>query len=207
MESLDLSRKLELTIMVATLTYALMFTYLFRYFFLKRGKKQIERRQEFFGALIQGLKTDSVATVDDVVNIYKGVIGLGAEDLDYRYGLSKSLRELLVEVISKRIDESLGDEKIREWKVKITEFIQRIETISPYADLPATERNLLSDISLFIEKNDLESVKRKTIELAGMIQARNDDLNKIRSINKWAIPLAVIGLVLTFLFGILALLK
>ena len=141
------------------------------------------------------------------MNIYKGVAGLSSENLSYRYGLSKQLREFLVDIISKNkelIDSSLGDDVIRDWKQKISEFIEKNETTSPYADLPAAERNILSDISTFLEMNDPESVKRKTLELAGMIQARNDDLNGIRNINKWAVPLSAIGLILTIIFGVLA---
>ena len=173
---------------------------------LKR-KRRNERKGKFSKALIEGLKTGSIATMDDVVNIYKGVAGLSSENLSYRYGLSKQLREFLVDIVSKNkelIDSSLGDDVIRDWKQKISEFIEKNETTSPYADLPAAERNILSDISTFLEMNDPESVKRKTLELAGMIQARNDDLNGIRNINKWAVPLSAIGLILTIIFGVLA---
>jgi hypothetical protein len=171
---------------------------------LKR-KKRIKRKEKFSKALAEGLKTSSIATIDDVVNIYKGVAGLSSEDLSYRYGLSKQLREFLVNLISNKeiVDSSFDDNVIRDWKQKISEFIQKNEATSPYADLPAAERNILSDISTFLEMNDPESVKRKTSELSGMIQARNDDLNKIRNINKWAVPLSIIGLILTIIFGTL----
>ena len=141
------------------------------------------------------------------MNIYKGVAGLSSEDLSYRYGLSKQLREFLVAIVSKNkkfIDSSLDDGVIRDWKQKISEFIKKNETTSPYADLPAAERNVLSDITTFLEMNDPDSVKRKTLELAGMIQARNDNLNRIQNINRWAVPLSVIGLILTIAFGVLA---
>ena len=173
---------------------------------LKR-KRRKERKEKFSKALIEGLKTGSVETIDDVVNIYKGVAGLSSENLSYRYSLSKQLREFLVDIVSKNkkyIDSTLGDDVIRDWKQKISEFIKENETTSPYADLPSAERNVLSDISTFLEMNDPESVKRKTLELASMIQARNDDLNRIRDINKWTVPLSTIGLILTIVFGILA---
>lgn len=113
----------------------------------------------------------------------------------------------MYEIISKNkllIESELDDETIIKWKVKISKFIEKNEEFSPYADIPAAERNVLSDISVFIEKKDTESIKRKIGELAGMIQARQDDMNKIRNINNWTIPLSVIGLVLTVIFGILA---
>ncbi len=193
-------------IALVAVAYTLYFSAI--YFFIKlRIKKRVEKKEKFSKALVGGLKTGSITSIDDVVNIYKGVAGLGSEDLDYRYGLSKQLREFLVEIISKRIDDSLGDEVIREWKQKMSEFIKKNEEISPYADLPAAERNILNDISTFLGMNDSDSVKRKTLELAGMIQARNDDLNRIRNINKWAVPLSIIGMILTIVSTLVAIFK
>ena len=85
------------------------------------------------------------------------------------------------------------------------QIVQYLAETSPCTDLPDAERNILSDISTFLEKNDVDSVKRKTLELAGMIQARNDDLNKIRNVNRWTVPLSAVGLILTIIFGFLAL--
>ena len=81
------------------------------------------------------------------------------------------------------------------------------EAMSPFADLPSAERNILSDITIFLDKNERESVKRKILELAGTIQARDSDLEKVKNINKWTIPLTIIGFILTVIFGTLALVK
>ena len=99
----------------------------------------------------------------------------------------------------------MKDETIRDWKQKITNFISQNEVSAPFADLPSAERNVLNDISTFLENNDKESVKRKTSELAGMIQARHSDLASIRSVNRWTVPLSVIGMILTVVLGIVAL--
>ena len=187
--------------------------YFFAYYYLveRKRKRRVERKNTFFRALVRGLETDSITTIDDIVNIYKGVAGLSSEDLSYRYGLSKQLREFLVDLVSRNsnvtglFSDPKNDEVIRNWKQKISEFIQKNDATSPYADLPSAERNILSDISIFLEKNDAKSVKRKILELAGMIQARNDVLDKIRNINKWTVPLSIIGLIFTIIFGILAL--
>lgn len=184
------------------------YLYLYVVFINLQRKRKAKRKNAFFKVMKEGLKTGSITTIDDVVNIYKGVAGLSSEDLSYRYNLSKVLREFLVDLLSKNksvINSDLEDNIIRDWKEKLSDFIQKNEAISPYADLPAAERNILSDISSFLKKEDTESVKRKTLELAGMIQARNDDLNRIRNINRWAVPLSAIGLILTIIFGFLAL--
>lgn len=177
-------------------------------FIIRQRDKRAEKKNTFFRALTEGLKTGSIVTIDDVVNVYKGVFGLSSENSSYRYSLSKLLREFLVDVISKKQNVTGGpieDKIIMEWKKKLSEFIQQNEENSPYAELPIAERNALNDISMFIEKQEAEPAKRKILELAGMIQARNDDLNKIRSTNKWSVPLSIVGIIFTVIFGILAL--
>ena len=113
----------------------------------------------------------------------------------------------MVALISKEIDKSIEDKMLIEWKEKISSFIQKIEEVSPYSDLPDIERSILTDISTYLENNDKDAVERKLSELASIIQARNDDLNKIRSTNKWAVPLAVVGMILTVVFGLLSILQ
>lgn len=201
----DYIRLLIFILMIVT--YISLYFTAFHFLVRIKRNRRIERKEKFSKVLVEGLKTGAIETINDVVNVYKGVVGLSSEDLSYQYGLSNQLREFLVDLISKDkklIDSSLEDDVIRDWKQKISEFIQKNEAISPYADLPAAERNILVDISTFLEKNDTESVKRKTLELAGMIQARNDDLDKIRAINKWSVPLSIFGLILTIIFGVLA---
>lgn len=173
----------------------------------ERGRTAENKSKKFYQSLLEGLKTGSITTIEDLINIYKGISELSSEDLSYRYGLSRRLRKFLVDLISKNIDKKIDDETLIKWKQQISEFIRINEEISPYADLPSVERNLLNDVSAFIERNDTESTKRKLLELAGMIQARTDDLNKIRSINKYSVPLSIIGIILSIIFGLIVTFK
>ena len=148
--------------------------------------------------------------MDDVVNIYKGIFGLTSENLYYRYGLNRRLREFLVSLIAKDIvlkSKNVSPENILKWKGMITGYIKIIEEKSPFDGLPNEERSILSDISAFLETEDKNSIKRKMSELASLIQARCDDLAKIGGINKWAVPLAIMGIILTILFGAIAIFK
>lgn len=190
-------------------------TFLYTYFVLVRlikGKeeesKKIEsERNKFFKAFLEGLKAGAISTVDDVDNIYKGVRGSSSEDLSYRYNLSKWLKEFLVKLISKEMDESIDNNVLVEWNKKISDFIHKIEEASPYSGLPEIERNILTDMSSYLKNDNKDGIERKISEVAGILQARNDDLNKIRNTNKWAVPLAVVGMILTVVFGLLSILK
>ena len=180
-------------------------------------KKLNNKRDKFFYTLKEGLKLGTITTMEDLVNIYKGIIGLSSEDLSYRYGLSRILRDFLVILTSKNEEifgNSIDDDIIRDWKEKVTEFIKQNDTTAPFADLPANERNILNDILIFLENGDTESVKRKNLELARIIQVRSDnyktirnDYERINKINTWTVPVSFFGLIFTIIFGILAYIK
>lgn len=194
---------MALWITVFTVMYSYSVTYLLR----RRREKKKEEKRSFHKTLVAGLKSGAVSSIDDIINVYKGVTGIHVDDVSYRYGLSRQLRKFLVDLVSGDLDPDLDDQAIVQWKEKITEFIKTNEEISPYADLPSAERSVLSDVAAFLEKNDKDSAKRKLAELGGMIQARHDDIQKIQNVNKYSVPLSVIGMILTITFGLLAIFK
>jgi hypothetical protein len=178
------------------------------YFTLQRKQeRKKDEKREFRKTLVAGLKSGAVSDIEDVINLYKGITGIQAEDAGYLHGLGQHLREFLVDLVSGNLDEELDNQAVVEWKNKITSFIKINEETSPYADLPPAERNALNDASAFLQKDDKESVRQKLFELGGMIQARYDDILKLQRINKYVVPLAIIGVVLTVTFGILAILR
>jgi len=143
------------------------------------------------------------ATASDLV-IYKGVYDVGADDVSHRAGLARVLRQYITKVIS---DSSVEAGETKKLKTFATAVLKRIETESPFAELPAAERNLLLDIDRFIRANDRDSASTKLQDLASLIEVRQDAMDRLQSSNKWSVPLAVIGLVLTVLFGIVSLVK
>ncbi len=61
------------------------------------------------------------------------------------------------------------------------------------------------DINQFIQVGDQPSAFRKLENLAGLIEARQDGFERLQNSNKWSVPLAVIGLILTIIFGVFSL--
>ena len=194
---------MAVTIVVFTVMYSYAVTYVLR----RKRERRKEAKRNFHKTLAEGFKSGAIASMDDIVNIYKGVSGISSDDAGYRYGLSRQLREFLVDLVSKDMDKEIEDSVVVDWKDKISSFIKMNEEISPYADLPPAERSVLNDIAAFFEKDDIDSARRKLAELGGMIQARHDDILKIQNVNKYSVPLSVIGMVLTIAFGLVAIFK
>lgn len=203
MSSLSFQWTMAILITVFTVAYSYSVTYLLR----RRREKRKEEKRNFHRTLLAGLKSRAVSDIEDIINLYKGVTGIHADDASYRYDLSRQLREFLVDLVSGDLDNGLDDQAVVEWKNKITDFIKTNEETSPYSDLPPAERNVLNDMSIFLQKDDKESARQKLSELGGMIQARYDDILKLKRVNKYAVPLAAIGMVLTITFGLLAIFR
>jgi hypothetical protein len=167
-------------------------------------------QKKFSKALREELKSGAVASLDDVVNLYGGSIALKPQDLTHRYGLTKHLRQFLVELLAKdehASDTTPDDSAIQQWKEKLSQFIRENETAAPYADLPTPERDIMTDISKYVEDHDSESIRRKSLELSAAIQARNDSLRSAQRTNTWSVPTSIAGLILTIVFGIMAIVQ
>jgi len=197
--TIDFFTYIVIVLAVITLVYTILsFTY-------PRSEKK--ERNFFFDTLLSGLKSGSIKTTDDIINIYKGISILSPEDKKYRLGLNKWLREFLAGLISKSLDDSLEYKEIIDFKNKISKFIKENEKISPYSDLPKIERNIFQDILSYIKNSDVESIKLKLKELSNIIQTRKYESDRSRKINKISVPIAIIGLILTIIFGLLSIFK
>ena len=171
--------------------------------FLLQSRERRKRREfEQHEAISKGLLNGAIESIDDLINVYKGINGLSADDISYRAGLGKFLREYLAKLVS---SDDLGHDQIKELKDKVNSFLKKIDEESPFADLPAAERNLILDVQRFVSVGDNASAFRKLEDLAGLIEVRQDGFEKLQNSNKWSIPLAVIGLVLTVVFGVASL--
>ena len=193
-----------LTYIVVGISVILLGFVIFNLFY---SKSETKEKKLFFNTLLNGLKSGSIKTTDDLINIYKGIAILSPEDKKYRLGLNKWLREFLAGLISKSLDDSLEYKEIIDFKNKISKFIKENEKISPYSDLQKIERNIFQDILSYIKNSDVESIKLKLKELSNIIQTRKYETDRSIKINKFSVPIAIMGLILTIIFGLIAIFK
>lgn len=190
--------------------FAIVFTVVYGFaasMLLKKLKeRRLNRKNVFIETFIKGISEQIIENSEDLLNVYSGITQLSTEDLSNKQGLNKWLREILAKLINGEVGKDLDKNKILTIKQKITEFINTNEITSPFSDLPDTERNILNDINSYNKSNDNESINRKLNELSGVIVTRYEQQKKIENLNKWSIPLAIVGLMLTILFGILSIL-
>ena len=76
-----------------------------------------------------------------------------------------------------------------------------------FADIPEEERRMLIAMRDAIQHDDKESMSFNLNELSSVISTRSRDYEGVLNANRWMRPLAIIGLVASVIFGVLALLK
>lgn len=184
-----------------TVVFTVIYVSFSLYYISRAKKRRLEKNMKLQQAVSTGLTNGQVENVDDLVNIYRGVTNASDDDVSYRAAVSRVLRRLLVSLAT---DPDIRRDKLL-LKNKVKDLLIKIEAETPFADLPTAERNLIIDAKRFIEGNELQAASQKVEDLANLIEARQEAYEKLQSANKWSVPLAFIGLVLTVVFGIASL--
>lgn len=166
-------------------------------------RKKAERFDRFCVTMTRGLETGKIAKLQDCIDISRGISG-PIDDAQLTARVTQWLRQYLVKLISDQVSVSQSF-KSGTAKDQISSFIREIEKSDPYARLPQAERGLVTDISRAIEEDNSVLAQSKAHDLAGLIEARAEHSAKLERSNRWSIPLAVIGLVVSVAFGMASL--
>jgi len=200
----DLLSNREILLSLFTIIFTVSYGYATVFVLRRAREKRAIRKNTFIETFIKGLSDNTIENSEDLLNVYSGITNLSTEDLTIKQDLNKWLREILAKLVNKEVGKDFTPEQTIAIKHKITEFININEKANPFTDLPDTERNIINDLSTYNKVGEKDSVDRKINELSSVIITRHEQQKKIESLNKWSIPLAVIGLILTIIFGILS---
>lgn len=189
---------------IFTIIFTVMYSFSVTRLLGKLRARRLEQKKIFFNTFIRGISENTITNSTDLLNVYSGITQLSPGDLANRKGLNRWLREILAQLINKEVGQDLAQDDVIKIKDKITHFIKENEASNPYTDLPDTERNIINDLSAFNKLGDQNSINRKLSELSSVIITRYEQQRRIENLNKWSIPLAIIGMFLTIIFGVLS---
>ena len=184
---------LAVAVAITTATYALVAMRFVRTF----SQHRASRRDKFFKALDRSFEIGSLNSLQDVVRLHNGIFGAGSED-EYGRGVVVLLEQYLVHITLSDLDSDF----INKCKIKIETFIGEEKSESPFSGLPDNERHILRDLKRYMTLGDHEAVDEKINELSASVISRQDTISQLQGAAKWSIPLAVVGLILTVIFGI-----
>jgi hypothetical protein len=197
------------TIVVIVSVGLAMSTFMIAWFMLLQRRiasRKDFQYKKFRAGLASGLRNGIVGELRDAENLLLGCLKpWQRQDLTDRLG--NWLRRVFFEITSELENVvAKGDsEKIPGWGRKLQSIIGEPEQKSPFAGLPDAEKNLLSDVEHFVSEGAADKAQDRLMGLAGLIQARTDEVVRLRLINRWAVPVSAAGMLLTIAFGVLAL--
>lgn len=91
-----------------------------------------------------------------------------------------------------------------EWLLynKIKTILLEEKKDRPFMDVPEEEKPLMININSCLESGDTETAKFNLKELSSVVIAKHRINKRNEKVNRWSVPLAIIGLALTIIFGI-----
>ena len=166
------------------------------------GKSRRKKFRELFFKTVRTAFLDGTLNKqEELKNIYKGIYG-DVDESQLISGLNKNLRMFLVALSS---DKFRYNVEPKEDLIKLVNFINETikdnETNKPFSEVPILERSYLIDVKSFIEASKNDEAIDKLVDLGGLIQSKQDMIQRLQKANKWSVPLAVTGLILTVMFG------
>ena len=155
-------------------------------------KKVSSSYEVFKESVINSLKAESIS-LNNIELLYQGATLKQKDDPELILNLRKDLVRIHLEIT--KGDNLAEDDKkvILAWTKNIREIISEIDKESPYYGLPATERNLVEEINL-LNQHQNSQLKSKIDQLAVLIGARKEELEKVQSQARWSLVLAIAGI-------------
>lgn len=119
------------------------------------------------------------------------------------YELNKLLEDYLRYLINKAsTSENEAKNNFIERHQKANQILKIENEEKPYNELPVEERRIFRSINLAIKSGEKEETLNALEDLRILISTKNKIYQQSSTLNKFSIPLAIIGLILTIYFGI-----
>lgn len=151
-----------------------------------------------FDKIDQKFSSDLINDKDDIQLIINSV----SRSEDEVYSLAPVLEDYYTTRLSKSQD--IGSEEILRRYGIIKKIIKEENKEKPFSGVPDEERRILMNMNDALANNDSKSIEFNINELNSVLTTRNKVFESNAKLNKWSVPLAILGVFFTILFGILS---
>ncbi|MCI5137210.1 MAG: hypothetical protein D3922_02065 [Candidatus Electrothrix sp. AR1] len=168
--------------------------------------------------LIVNPKKQELKAKNELFNMISSYFDSGNElDLDFLKYINSSIErefsvnivisQLLEDFLVKLLTETNKNDQHVKYAGKIKQLIEMEIKIKPFDSLPSEERRLLKALRDSVSSNAAsENANYFIDELSAVLSVRASEYQESHQTNKWSVPLAVIGLVSTIIFGVASIL-
>jgi hypothetical protein len=158
--------------------------------------------KKFFNALDKKFDLDLVMDRSDIIVLKNSVSREAASS----YSLGPLLEDYLKYLTVSSSDES-DRNKLKSRYDMVKKIVDEENKEKPFADIPEEERRLLRSLKDAVDHNDTQAIHFNLEELRTLISARNKIYARANKINRWSLPIAIIGIITTIFFGYMSIAK
>ena len=167
--------------------------------FFSRGKsKHKYGKSKLFKLLSNNFEQNIITNKEDIMVLINSI----SREFDNDYSIVSILEDYIV-YLSK--DEVKENSLLININSKIKEIIEIENQEKPFNRVPSEEKRILKNINENLKNNQLELAKINLQELGSVIATRNIIYIKADKISRWSLPIAIIGIIFTIIFGFLGL--
>lgn len=204
---IDLSYRIlsstKIKILFMTVYGALLIVYFF--FFtsiLGQEPKTRTAKKNFYESSDRYLSGKDVVSVNEAdIRIMFNSIDRESGGMLQKYGYVALLEDYIVHI---KTDYDTENDKFYNSIVDILENERKEE---PYSRLYPEERRLLKNIESSVKNSDAQTAMFNLTALSDVLRINNENLDKLEKQNGWSIPLAIVGLIVTVLFGVISIIR
>ena len=164
---------------------------------LKKYDKKFGK-ENFFKLLKNNLKHHLVNDKEDILVLLNSI----SREYEINYSFDSLLEDYIVSISKNEND---GFQKDEYDLIKKMIMIEKQE--KPFNNVPEEEKRILISINECLKTNNLEPIKTNLKELSTVISTRNRIYEKTAKVNKLAITITIISVIVTIMFGIIGLQK
>ena len=181
----------------------IVFIYILFIFNVFQREPKLNKYQKEFNDLsdkyLIGKNIYSVNTSD--LRIIFNSINRKSDGALLKYGYISTLEDYLVHITT---DDNEKNDKFYKFIFTALENEKKQE---PYSNLPNEERRILVSLEASIKSHETQIALLNLSSLNDVLKMENEHREKIEKQNRWAIPLAIVGLIVTILFGIITIFR
>lgn len=150
-----------------------------------------KERRKSFSLMITAFKQNPNLDNEDILLIYNNFAQNTSRNISYE----KYLESFIIYVRSNEKDNSFVNSIVEH----IKPILNKEKEEQPYSNVEERERLLLLSIDQSIKNNETASVPNNLRNLSLTIQKTQNELKQAKRINRWSIPISVVGIILTII--------
>jgi hypothetical protein len=201
---LSLSRYATIVAVVISIILVLIEGKWYDYYSMNRVNTKIKTsdKDKFFIAIDKKFELQLINGKEDIVIILNSI----SRESNKIYSIAPILEDYITNHLNYQNEKNQAQkEEIARRYNLLKNIISEENKEKPFQAVPNEERRLLVALKDGIQDKDLQSLEFNLNELYTVISTRNNIYEKTANMNRWSVPLALIGVISTIVFGIMTL--